>query len=528
MTAFVITAAGRGTRIGRVGEKLHKSLVPLNGQAVLSHIIGLAPINARIIICVGHMADQIRDYIELAHPQLDVTFVDVPNWDQPDGGPGASLLAARDAVGDDDMVFTSCDTLWERDQRLWREQGSWIGIAPIPPGTDIMRWTTVNVDAQALNVLHINDKNSIMSTFTPETYAWTGLGFIQRGVIRSFWHGIADIFGGNTEGETQIVPGLERIRESLTPRFINWTDVGDEMAYRHAVQRFTGYDFVKVDQATYVLPSEGRVVKFNADPEAITHRVHRATALANTVPKAIRGSRTDTLMAHSYVPGVTAYSAIERDGVEVTKRMLEWFRTAIYSSRNGAPTSDAYDARRSLHAFYQIKTMNRISQLVGQAELHRAGVDSYDQALQAAGSVDYEWLIEGAVWGVPHGDFNYGNVIVTPGGEFVGIDWRENFAGSFFGDLRYDLGKMLAGTYVHWDRAQHGDLRPWDAGAEHAELILDFAWELGINRDAIRVIAGLSLLNSAPLHAEPLSGVLVARGAGILTSFTLDEVNGGD
>lgn len=518
MTAFVITAAGRGTRIGRVGEKLHKALVPLNGKAVLSHIIGLAPVNARIIICVGHMSDQIRDYVELAHPQLNVTFIDVPNWDQPDGGPGASLLAAREVVGDDDMAFTSCDTLWERDHRLWREQDSWVGIAPIPPGTELNRWTTVNVDASALNVLHINDKNSTVPTFTPDTYAWTGLGFIRRGVIHSFWNGIADIFGGNGVGETQIVPGLERIRESLTPRFINWTDVGDEASYRHAVQRFTGYDFVKMDQATYVLPQEGRVVKFNADAEAITHRVHRAVAMPTIVPQPIRSTRTDTLMAHPYVPGITAYLAIERDGVEVTKKMLEWFRSSIFSSRNETPTPDIDRARTRLIEFYRVKTALRIEKLSDEL---------FDVARQAVNYVNFERLIAGAVWGIPHGDFNYGNVIVTPGGEFVGIDWRESFAGIFFGDLRYDLGKMLAGTYVHWDRAQYGDLRPWEEGAKHAELILDFAHELGIDRDDLRVIAGLSLLNSSPLHAEPLSSVLVARGAGILTSFVLEDINGG-
>lgn len=517
MTAFVITAAGRGTRIGRVGAKLHKALVPLNGQAVLSHIIGLAPVNARIIICVGHMADQIRDYVELAHPQLHVTFVDVPNWDQPNGGPGASLLTARDVVGDDDMIFTSCDTLWERDQRLWREQGSWVAIAPIPPGTEIDRWTTVNVDAQALSVLHINDKNSTVPTYTNETYAWTGLGFTQRGVIDSFWYGVAKSV--TEDSETQIVPGLERIRDTLTPRLVNWTDVGDEASYRAAVQRFTGYDFVKADQATYVLPSEGRVVKFSADPEVITHRVHRAVSLDQIVPQPIRGSRTDTLMAHSYVPGVTAYQAIERDGVEITKKMLEWFRTTIFSSRNGTPAWDAEHAIDTLVEFYRVKTALRIEKLPDAL---------FQVARQAVHYVDFDKLIERAVWGMPHGDFNYGNVIVTPGGEFVGIDWRENFAGDFFGDLRYDLGKMLAGTYVHWDRAAHGDLRPWREGSEHAELILDFAWELGVTREDVRTIAGLSLLNSAPLHADPLCGVLVARGTAMLTSFELTDINGGE
>lgn len=516
MTAFVITAAGRGSRIGRVGEKLHKSLVPLNGKAVLSHIIDLVPVNSRLIICVGHMADQIRDYIELAHPQLDVTFVDVPNWDEPDGGPGASLLAARNAVGDDNLIFTSCDTIWDRDQRLWQEPDfSWIGLAPIPPGTDAERWTTVLLDWDRENVEYIYDKNSDV-VIDSRTYAWTGLGFIHERDLDDFWGGVADIFAQH--GETQIPPGLQAIIRKLTPRFINWTDVGDEAAYRVAIQRFTGYDFVKLDQATYVLPEQGRVVKFNADGEAVTHRVHRASALEHTVPKPIRGTRTNTLMAHPYVPGVTAYQAIARDGVEVTKRMLDWFRSMIFSSRHGAPAWDAAYATDTLLEFYRVKTALRIEKLSNRL---------FHVARDAINTVDFSDLISRAVWGVPHGDFNYGNVIVTPGGEFVGIDWRENFAGAFFGDLRYDLGKMLAGTYVHWDRAQHGDLRPWNEGAEHAELILAFAWDIGINRDDVRTIAGLSLINSAPLHAEPLCGVAVSRGVAILNEIQTHEFTEG-
>lgn len=512
MTAFVITAAGRGTRIGRVGEKLHKALVPLNGKAVLSHIIDLVPTNARLVICVGHMANQIKDYVELAHPQLDVTFVDVPNWNEPGGGPGASLLAALDVIEHDDVIFTSCDTLWSRDQRLWTSESSWIGLAEVPAGTNHERWTTALVDKTSTHIDAIYDKINFYDVSTPldRVYAWTGLGQIRAEDLITFRDGISN---HQTSDEVQIAPGLDLLvwEGALAPRYVNWTDVGDEIAYRTAVQRFTGYDFVKLDQATYVLPEQGRVVKFNADAEAVTHRVHRASALEHTVPKPIRGVRTDTLMAHSYVPGVTAYQAIARDGVEVTKRMLEWFRSMIFSSRNGAPSADAAQARELLMKFYWEKTHDRI-ELLPTDQLRRT-------THQVVNEVDFKDLIDRAIWGVPHGDFNYGNVIVTPGGEFVGIDWRENFAGAFFGDLRYDLGKMLAGTYVHWDRAQHGDLRPWAEGAEHAELILAFAWENGINRDDVSTIAGLSLLNSAPLHAEPLCGVLVARGAALLTEI---------
>ena len=91
MTAFVILAAGRGTRMGRVGT-LHKALLPLGGRAVISRQIALAPPDARVIVCTGYRGWLIRDYLELAHPELKVTFVPVPGWDKPGGGPGASLL----------------------------------------------------------------------------------------------------------------------------------------------------------------------------------------------------------------------------------------------------------------------------------------------------------------------------------------------------------------------------------------------------------------------------------------------------
>ena len=108
MTVFAVLAAGRGTR---AGGDIHKALLPLDGQAVISHQISLVPADATVIICTGHRAGQVQDYLELAHPDRTVTFVPVPGWDQPGAGPGASLLAALDGI-DDDLIVASCDTLW--------------------------------------------------------------------------------------------------------------------------------------------------------------------------------------------------------------------------------------------------------------------------------------------------------------------------------------------------------------------------------------------------------------------------------
>jgi NDP-sugar pyrophosphorylase family protein len=140
MTACVILAAGRGTRMGRVGNSLHKCLTPLADKAIISHQIERMPEDARIIVAVGFRSSQVQEYITLAHPGLDVTYVEINGWDKPGNGPGDSLLQCRDAIGDDHLIFTSCDTLWEKDSFVWTINSSWVALAPIPAGTPPERW----------------------------------------------------------------------------------------------------------------------------------------------------------------------------------------------------------------------------------------------------------------------------------------------------------------------------------------------------------------------------------------------------
>ena len=87
METFVVLAAGKGTRVGRVGKDLHKALLPLGDKAVISHIFDLAPKTAKLVVCVGDRSDQVIEYIRLAHPNHVVSFVHVDN-EAPGNGPG--------------------------------------------------------------------------------------------------------------------------------------------------------------------------------------------------------------------------------------------------------------------------------------------------------------------------------------------------------------------------------------------------------------------------------------------------------
>jgi len=228
---FVILAAGRGSRIGRVGESLHKALVPLENRAAISHIIGNVPDYSKLVICLGHRGDQIKEYVRLAHARRDVAFVNVEGWDQIGGGPGRSLLAAAPHI-EGDLMFTSCDTLWKDRPFEWDH--SWVATAPIPTGTAPDRWCRVYTSSQRQDdgsglVLGILDKEP---GGPDEGFAYTGLAHIAHGDLPAFWGGLRGDSLRNAE--LQVSGGLKAImrHKRLYATRIHWTDIGDEASYR--------------------------------------------------------------------------------------------------------------------------------------------------------------------------------------------------------------------------------------------------------------------------------------------------------
>lgn len=501
MTAFVILAAGRGSRMGRVGSTLHKALVPLNCKAILTHIIERAPSNARIIVCTGYRGAQVASYVRLAHPHRDVYTVDVDDWNRPGAGPGASLMKARQVLSEyEDLIFTSCDTLWEPDESLWKGDASWSAVAHIPVGTLPDRWCRMEVDSDGVKVRRILDKTPKGPHDAP---VYTGLSRIIAPDLRSFWDGVKN--GELREGEMQVTGGLQWLvgQDKLQARVIDWTDVGDEKAYARAVAQTTGYDWTKTEEATYVLPEQHRVLKWFANDQTRNDRITRGQLLGQSTPE-FTGSGGN-FISYRYVEGVTAYQQAEYYH-SLMSDVVEWARADIWTPQSKAArgvTEDACDE------FYRLKTYDRLARL--RPALFAVATDAVQR-------VEWRRITVGCEPVTFHGDFNFGNIIVKPDGTFVGIDWRQDFAGHIdWGDKRYDLAKLLGGCVVHWDNARRGDFRPWEEGEHHVEQLERVLG--GIPPD-VWIICALSLINSAPLHAEPLDEILVARAIKILETHT--------
>jgi hypothetical protein len=389
------------------------------------------------------------------------------------------------------MIFTSCDTLWEENTELWKNLAfldSWAAVATADsagPG----RWCRIGPEG-------VYDKSE-----PGEGDVYTGLAKIRDSDLPEFWKGIKD--SALAEGECQVTGGLKNLfnRNCLETRRVKWTDTGTVASYEQAVAG-QGYDWAKPGEVTYVLPEEKRVVKVR---ESVVNLELRHAQLRNSVAP-LTGVRPG-MLAYAYTEGVTGYEAAENDP-DFMLRLLAWAKASLWHDAFPFTTSDA------CLKFYRDKTAARILML--RPELQ-------DRAWPLLTSVDYDELSENCYPVTFHGDFNLGNIIVTynraggPDG-FTAIDWREDFAGAVnWGDRRYDIGKLIAGLYVHWGRARQGDFRPWPQGMDHLAKVKKWLsdkapWD-------IMTIAALSLLSCAPLHAAPLDEILVNKAAEIMKEY---------
>ena len=87
-----ILAAGAGTRAG-VGDTINKALLPIGYTTVLTRIIEKFDKSIEIIIAGGFKADQIIDYISIAHGDRPIKVVVVDKWEGKGSGPGYSLFS---------------------------------------------------------------------------------------------------------------------------------------------------------------------------------------------------------------------------------------------------------------------------------------------------------------------------------------------------------------------------------------------------------------------------------------------------
>ncbi|MFA6433239.1 MAG: NTP transferase domain-containing protein [Elusimicrobiales bacterium] len=509
VTVCILTA-GKGVRMGAYSKIINKALLPVRQKAVISYIIEKFPENSEYVVALGYLGEQVRSYLELAHGDRRIRFVEVDNWDKPGSGPGYSMLCCKPFLHRP-FYFVSCDTLWNGDVQL-REGGNWLGVSETSR-EDSLRYCNLKIDGDG-GITGILDKETAE---WPPYKAFVGLMRVQDHDI--FWEGLGakDLI----KGELQVSNGLRALIKTGRTKALNidWTDIGNEDDYKDLVKKHENFDFSKTNEFLYLV--NNKVIKFFGDGAIAEKRVAKSRLKPGVFPtiEALKGQ----FYSYGLVAGGTLYDY--NDGT-IFKKLLDWLKTDLWTPAGISAETVHQTCRR----FYYDKTRDRLELFYKRCAIGDGATVVNGRKIAPTGE-----LLERVPWeelfsGVPvffHGDLQFDNILYSrEKGRFTLLDWRQDFGGNVeWGDLYYDLAKLYGGILLNYDFIKRNllyyhegeggvtiDFAQRFLAADYIGILEDFVvrnnWEI----KKVRMLVPLIYLNMSPLHHEPFNRFLYSLG----------------
>lgn len=163
----VVLCGGKGTRLGALGERDPKPLLPVGDEPILWHILKIYESfgHRDFVLCLGHLKERFAEWAEQTGEEWSVTLVDT-GLDTPTGG---RILKARDAVRDDDFFATYGDGVADVDlEELLRFHRSHGKIATV---------TAVRPEGN-FGIMHLGDDRAVTAfEEKPRMRDWVNGGF---------------------------------------------------------------------------------------------------------------------------------------------------------------------------------------------------------------------------------------------------------------------------------------------------------------------------------------------------------------
>ena len=106
----VIPSAGIGSRLFQRTEKINKTMLLLGSKPVISRIIDSYPANTKFLIGLGHKGEHIKEFLDLAYPNKNISYVNVKNYN----GAGSSLSHSLKVLSkkiNSEFIFHANDTV---------------------------------------------------------------------------------------------------------------------------------------------------------------------------------------------------------------------------------------------------------------------------------------------------------------------------------------------------------------------------------------------------------------------------------
>lgn len=492
----LILSAGFGRRMGHFSRMINKGLIPYQDKPLLSHIIDKFPTTTKFVIACGYHGSQIKNYVSNVHHDKNIVFVDIPDFSEGNTGPATTVQYCREHIKNGFMLIT-CDTLFEFN---WKDRlnHSWIGVYPVDSHlAKDYDW----VERDGNDIVHIHNKKPSVKAVD----AFIGLLYDKDGQF------LQNLIDKKAKENFQGFEGVDFKAETV----YKWLDFGTYDKWKELANELEENSFSKPNEIFY--HDNSKVVKFFSDKSNARLRVKRANENSYCMPENIKA--VDNFLIHDWVKGDIVYNQYTPD---LFRKMLSWCENKLWITQHfNKAESVCYD-------FYYKKTQSRLNQL-------KAKYSDWSEPITVNGlfvksindyinDIDYNWLCTTTEWRFIHGDLHFDNMIYdTATDKFTAIDWRTDFGGELYGDLYYDLAKLLGGlhlnykevkknnfTYAEQNNSSTIDYPSVDSLEEYVSILKDWVLTNNLDWKKVETLVPLIYLNMSPLHDAPFDKFLVS------------------
>jgi hypothetical protein len=509
---FLITSAGLGSRLGEESRKINKALITIVDRPCIDYIVSKVPIEIEIVVAVGYQKETLTDYLRIAYPTRRITVVEIDKFSGDGSGLGYTLLRCKEYL-QLPFIFCSNDTIVLED--IPAPEFNWMGFDERSNSDDYRGLIIDNGLVQDVCAKGVSSKSK----------PYIGLAGIHD--YKQFWESLATgISQGSLEvGESYALKHM--ISLGIKACRFTWYDSGSKAALENCRNNFKArakYNILpKANEAIWFVGD--LVIKYNSDANFIKNRIIRTESLKEFVPRIVAFGQN--LYAYNIVEGRVFSEAPTANKFARLLKYLEEFWQPIELDCNQKQMFVD-----TCLAFYKHKTITRIQEYLKRFELQDKSStingDLIPPISELLNQIDWEILSKGLAVRF-HGDLHFENILETvesKSGGFILLDWRQDFGGNVvYGDIYYDLGKLLHGLIVSHKIIEENrfrinetvdvvdyDLNRFNTLVEFEDQLKEFVCARGLSWKKVRLICAIILINIAPLHHHPYSGLLYNHG----------------
>ena len=509
--SVLITTSGLGSRLGEKSKYINKALLRVGDLPIISHIINSYEKDTEFIITTGYKGDLVRQYLKIAHGDLNINLVEVEKFE----GEGSSLLYSMvkaKKLLEKPFVFHVSDAIIRSNDNFDFSQNFIVGSRKGDP----TYYASFNTEGK--DVKSIYNKGELGTDFN-----YVGVANIVD--YKFFWDEAENLLYNQPSNRNlnDVFVFDIMLNHKIKIKFHDtkeWHDTGSIKGLVKAKDRIRP----KILNEVLDKPKEsiffvnGEVIKFFSDENINLNRVKRANILHPVVPEMLES--TTNFYKYKLVEGDLFSKVINQD---LFLDFLEFTNKKLWNKVNSK-----INLSELCKTFYLDKTLIRVNEFLNKKNIsdksnciNGCQVPKISELIKKIPKEFYENGIISRV----HGDFILDNCIKTKS-SFKLIDWRQDFGGNIeLGDLYYDLSKLAHNLVVNHEMIDNDFyFIHYDKEKIVVEIFrknnlvecenLYYKWLENYNFDIkrIKLLRAIIWINMSPLHHKPFDEFLYYFG----------------